>query len=934
MVLPSFSWAQNTGTITGKVNDQTGEPLYFANVYFDQETERGSLTDWDGQFVLENVVPGTYTLVASYIGYKTVTQRITVAAGQTTTANYELEEDLLEMDAVVVSGSFNAATKLTSSTPITTINQQDIENRTPRGIGDLLKVVPGVQIMSEGGEVGANINIRGLPQGNGSFKYLTLKEEGLPVFEIPDLYFAFADQMFAIDETIDRMEVVRGGSSSIFASNNPGSIVNFISKGGGNVLTGIVKFTYGSQGSYRPEFNLGGPLTDKWKVNVGGFYLYDRGVRPPADGAFPTNEGVQIKANLTREITNGYVRTYARFLNQSNLWYLGIPYQNINDPEAVPGGPTIDRGTIYSGDLEKVTYPDPFNPGQTVTNNLGKGLTTNTKVLGVELYKELGGGWSTVVKSKYMQAHNESSLLVSDVSNPIPALAFTANPELGPLAMFSQLQYVNSGEIIENAAQLNGNGLLLPSLMTALARPVSNFITDVQFSNQYGEHVLTGGIYFSGYRVESQITQNVLLTDLAEAPQLLQLTVPEGLLNPQAPSPTGAPFPIVAPGGFLNVNSGFSNAENSSQITALYLGDEWRVNPKLRLDGGVRLDMSWHEGRNERPINPNAISADRVFPVGYVPTGEEDLSKGMFGSGIYRRWNYHYVNVNGSLGLNYQLTGQQALFARLSRGTRTPDVKQWELSVDNNDLVTGNTVEGTTEKIVQGEFGFKASFNKLGIFSNIFYTQVTGLQRSVQFVTPDQGLQFLQIPAGSRTWGSELEVVYSPINNLQFKTITTLQAPRWTQFSYEITIPGEGPYSGVQVRNYEGNQIKDVSQVLLDIQVSYKVKTFMVYANYRYTGKRPATENNVFYSPAYSEVFGGLSYTYKNVTLGVRGSNLLGTQAIQQTLVRIGENVIGADDQGFIRVIDPATGEVSSTNITGGRGLLPRNLLFSLTYQF
>ena len=82
-VAPITAEAQ-VGQITGTVRDQdTGGPLATVQVYL-QGTSRGTLSDQNGRFVLGDVPPGSYTLIAQRIGYREYRQaEIDVAAGQT-----------------------------------------------------------------------------------------------------------------------------------------------------------------------------------------------------------------------------------------------------------------------------------------------------------------------------------------------------------------------------------------------------------------------------------------------------------------------------------------------------------------------------------------------------------------------------------------------------------------------------------------------------------------------------------------------------------------------------------------------------------------------------------------------------------------------------------------------------------------------------------
>ena len=102
-LISGMSWAQD-GQITGTVRDAvTGQALPGVNVVV-QELVVGAATSVDGTYTIENVAPGQYTLVASFIGFKNYQVSVNVTAGQTVTQNIDLEEDLIGLDEVVVTG--------------------------------------------------------------------------------------------------------------------------------------------------------------------------------------------------------------------------------------------------------------------------------------------------------------------------------------------------------------------------------------------------------------------------------------------------------------------------------------------------------------------------------------------------------------------------------------------------------------------------------------------------------------------------------------------------------------------------------------------------------------------------------------------------------------------------------------------------------------
>ena len=206
------------------------------------------------------------------------------------------------MGEVVVTGSFIPLSKMESSLAISTLSPRELTFSNPRSTTEMLRYIPGfTRVESSGGEVNQNISIRGIL----GVEYVMFMEDGVQVYPTMHTFFINADNLFRPDENIERVEVISGGSSSLFGSNTPGAIINFINKTGGPELSGTLKATAGTQGLARIDFNVNGPLGDKWRFNFGGFYRYDRGVRFPG---YPRIRGGQLKASVTSLLDNRYVR--------------------------------------------------------------------------------------------------------------------------------------------------------------------------------------------------------------------------------------------------------------------------------------------------------------------------------------------------------------------------------------------------------------------------------------------------------------------------------------------------------------------------------------------------------------------------------------------------------------------------------------------------
>ncbi|MGH7576188.1 MAG: SusC/RagA family TonB-linked outer membrane protein [Longimicrobiales bacterium] len=96
--------AAQTGTIRGRVIDTgTQEGMAGAQILI-VGTQRGSVASQDGVYEVSSVPVGEHELRVSFIGYRTATSTVTVAAGETAVSNFEMEQSVIDLEEVVVTG--------------------------------------------------------------------------------------------------------------------------------------------------------------------------------------------------------------------------------------------------------------------------------------------------------------------------------------------------------------------------------------------------------------------------------------------------------------------------------------------------------------------------------------------------------------------------------------------------------------------------------------------------------------------------------------------------------------------------------------------------------------------------------------------------------------------------------------------------------------
>ncbi len=212
-------WA-GSGKVAGKVTSQgTGDALPGVNVFL-EETSQGSATDINGEYVILNVAPGTYTLKASYIGYTTVrVQDLRVSQNRTTKRDFILTPEVLEGQEVTVIADRPMIHKdLTASQKITT--SEEIKDMPVESFLGVLTTHAGVN-QGAGGE----IHIRG-----GRYNEVGYYIDGVSV---SNPFYTNALSVNISNKALEEMRVVSGAFNAEYGNAMSG-IVNIVTKTGSN----------------------------------------------------------------------------------------------------------------------------------------------------------------------------------------------------------------------------------------------------------------------------------------------------------------------------------------------------------------------------------------------------------------------------------------------------------------------------------------------------------------------------------------------------------------------------------------------------------------------------------------------------------------------------------------------------------------------------
>ena len=141
LLLPAHSIAQSNCSyaFSGKVFDaQTKEELPSADIFI-TELNTGSASDSKGKFVINSICEGSYTVVCSFVGYKTASLKIKVTKNITT--DFFLAPETIQMNEVIIEEKL-AHTDGTQN--FVNLNEKQLAESAGKTLGESLKEIPGV----------------------------------------------------------------------------------------------------------------------------------------------------------------------------------------------------------------------------------------------------------------------------------------------------------------------------------------------------------------------------------------------------------------------------------------------------------------------------------------------------------------------------------------------------------------------------------------------------------------------------------------------------------------------------------------------------------------------------------------------------------------------------------------------------------------------
>ena len=170
------------------------------------------------------------------------------AAAQVTAPVAE-DESTSPGEEIIVTGTSRSRIALDTPLAISQLGEAALARTGATSQADILNTIPSIKADGGGGEVAANIFIRGLPSG-GQYQFTPLMYDGVTVLSSFGLNSSAYDVYARNDLGISRLEFVRGGVSNLFGPGSVAGLINYISKTGTDELKGTVQLEVAQRDRY------------------------------------------------------------------------------------------------------------------------------------------------------------------------------------------------------------------------------------------------------------------------------------------------------------------------------------------------------------------------------------------------------------------------------------------------------------------------------------------------------------------------------------------------------------------------------------------------------------------------------------------------------------------------------------------------------------
>jgi len=359
-------WAQtNSITLQGTITDTNGNPLSFSSVIL-TKTNKGASANANGAYRIETIVPGTYTVVASFIGYHAV-EKLVVLEKEIETLDFILEENVAALDEIIVSVPGG---KLQKELVVNVEKQKlaDIYTTFSNTLAESISNLNGVSQNTTGNSIGKPV-IRGLTSNR-----VVTYAQGT---RIENQQWGAEHGLGVSNNGVRSVEVIKGPASLLYGSDAIGGVLYFVDEAFTNKkIDGVVETGFFSN-SVTTQ-NRVGVRTGKGAFKLNAFL----GFNSAADYQIPEEAQTEAQRIIGQRVFNTrFNERNAKIAvgYQEKSWASKLTYTFLNNEFGIPSdrpfSDTTDRGFI-------LPFQDITQHNLAFENNFSLGHTAVNLILG------------------------------------------------------------------------------------------------------------------------------------------------------------------------------------------------------------------------------------------------------------------------------------------------------------------------------------------------------------------------------------------------------------------------------------------------------------------------------------------------------------------------------------------------------------------------
>lgn len=662
-----------------------------------------------------------------------------------------------------------------------------------------------------------------------------LPSEDVNVYEngLPAVYSSSVHQLarhWRSDASLSNVGLLNPMESAIKTGNIAYSVDSY-SNLGQKEFRGIINYHTNLFGWQNVDMNVSGGIGDRWLYTASIYQNFDPGSFNPKFTDY--SDRTQIyHAGLTHLLDKGKISLIYKYSKSNGLGSMvnSAPFIYVGDGsvEEIPGFPL--GTTSYAPAGGEFKYMDVMD-GQIKTGRWGDFTNNQAHDVTALFDYTFGNGYMLNLSAKYMDAPHANYV------------------DFGGSSIF---QATAADNLFKEGSDTPYTGLAEGRRTWLHIGKVKNAMFTGELNKRIGAHDLRLGLNEWYYNLDYHSSSFQWTGTVSKYPDILIKHYDDGSSDQFR--------------GFNELSPEFT--KGSENKLAVYLTDNWDITPKLNVYAGGRLEYY-------------RMSADQIpferypgFHIGDTHTYTDANGNSSTVTIAPRHIVKNKLNYAATLQATYRLTKNFGFTGDATVATRFPRINEY--------AGTGPTEEQykrVTIPLIRG--GITYANNWIDLASMVTYISKSNNidQQNVTKPGTTQSKTTLLI-YGIKTIGWTTSAEIHPFKGFNLHALFTYQKPTYNNYFIK------SPFEGVPDLNANGNIVKEIPQILVELDPSYSINDKVrIWLSFRYFGKTYANLTNALYFNGRWETFGGVTWNVnKNMTVGATVINFLNQKGASGTI--------------------------------------------------